>query len=115
MLHPSSEDICHKTFFDKKLEYYKKVSNCYFMFKIFLNNSQSTKISCFTQELEKQKSDYKQLFLENSEYKQEIASLKEQLEIEMSSTDGNNKCNDVCNDDLMLLQQKGTYTKMYIF
>lgn len=38
---------------------------------------------------------------------QENASLKEQLENELSSVNYKNQCNDMENDNLLLLQQKG--------
>lgn len=53
--------------------------------------------------------------MENSALGQENAILKEQLENEISSTNNYDKqCNNVGNDNLMLLQQKGLYTNIYI-
>lgn len=45
--------------------------------------------------------------MDNFELKQENASLKEQLENEISSVNHEKQYNDVENDNLMLLQQKG--------
>lgn len=39
---------------------------------------------------------------------QENASLKEQLEEDLSSVNNKNHCNDIDNDKLLLLQQKGS-------
>lgn len=39
---------------------------------------------------------------------QENASLKEQLQKDLSSDNYKNQCNDIENDNLLLLQQKGT-------
>ncbi|XP_050438776.1 putative leucine-rich repeat-containing protein DDB_G0290503 isoform X2 [Adelges cooleyi] len=82
VLRPTSEIICHKSFFDKKLDYYKK-------------------------ELEKQKSDYKKLFMENSALEQENDFLKKQLDNEVSSASYNKQCIiGIQNNNLMLLQHK---------
>lgn len=78
----NSDDICHKTFFDKKIEFYKK-------------------------ELEKQKSDFKKLFIKTSALEQENVSLKEQLEKEISSVnEKENYNNDIDNENIILLQKK---------
>ncbi|XP_025420467.1 COP1-interactive protein 1-like [Sipha flava] len=81
LLCPNEEDICHKTFFDKKLDYYKK-------------------------ELEKQKSDYKKIFMEKSILQQENSSLKDQLEKQISSANPKIQYNDIENEHLLILLQK---------
>lgn len=45
--------------------------------------------------------------METSELEQENALLKEQLEKEILSVHNKNQCNDIENDNLILLQQKG--------
>ncbi|CAI6360394.1 unnamed protein product [Macrosiphum euphorbiae] len=81
LLCTNSDDICHKRFFDKEIENYKK-------------------------ELENQKSDYKKLFMETSAIEQENISLKEQLEKETSSVNDIKQDNDIDNENLILLKKK---------
>ncbi|KAL5235793.1 hypothetical protein ACI65C_003203 [Semiaphis heraclei] len=81
LLSINSDDICHIRYFDNKIEYYKK-------------------------ELEKQKSDYKKLFMENSALEQENVSLKEQLEKESSSVNDKKQYNDIENENLISLKKK---------
>ncbi|KAL4107286.1 hypothetical protein QTP88_017654 [Uroleucon formosanum] len=81
LLCANSDEICHKRFFDKEIENYKKA-------------------------LENQKADYKKLFMETSALEQENLSLKEQLEKGSSSVNDIKQDNDIDNDNLILLKKK---------
>lgn len=50
--------------------------------------------------------------MESSKLEQENASLKEELENEIFSVNYKKQCNDVENDNLILLQQKGITLKL---